>query len=122
MVKCFGLHGGKQRKICVNRFSFRPDVINFEENICKTFHGGIPDLTMKPRKVRHISHERGQEHDQCLAQFYQLNIGLVEILSKRNEIFCFRPKSKTSSFGNSPLGINTLNSILPNLCKAAGIK
>ena len=54
-------------------------------------------------------------------QFYQLYIGLVEILSKRNEAFYFRPKSKTS-FENSPVGINTLNSILPSLCKAAGIK
>ena len=55
-------------------------------------------------------------------QFYQLYIGLVETLSKRNEAFYFRPKSKTLSFENSPVGINTLNSILPNLCKAAGIK
>ena len=48
--------------------------------------------------------------------------GLVETLSKRNEAFYFRPKSKTLSFENSPVGINTLNSILPNLCKPAGIK
>ena len=43
--------------------------------------------------------------------------GLVETLSKRNEAFYFRPKSKTLSFENSPVGINTLNSIFPNLCK-----
>ena len=55
-------------------------------------------------------------------QFYQLFIGLVEILSKRNEAFYLRPKSKTLSFENSPVGSNTLNSILPNLCKVAGIK
>ena len=55
-------------------------------------------------------------------QFYQLYIGLIETLSKRNEAFYFKPKSKTLSFENSPVGINTLNSILPNLCKAAGIK
>ena len=55
-------------------------------------------------------------------QFYQLYIGLVEILSKRNEAFYFGPRSKTLSFENSPVGINTLNSILPNLCKAARIK
>ena len=41
---------------------------------------------------------------------------------KRNEAFYFRPKSKSFSFENSPVGINTLNSILPNLCKAAEIK
>ena len=40
----FGLHGGEHRKICVNNFSIGPNVINFEENVCKTFHGGISDL------------------------------------------------------------------------------
>ena len=46
----------------------------------------------------------------------------VETLSKRNEAFYFRPKLKTFSFENSPVVINTLNSILPNWCKAMGIK
>ena len=55
-------------------------------------------------------------------QFYQLYIGLVETLSKRNEAFYFRLKSKTLSLENSPVGINPLNSMLPNLSKAAGIK
>ena len=41
--------------------------------------------------------------------FYQLYIGLVETLYERNEGFYFRPKSKTLSFENSPVGINTLN-------------
>ena len=68
-------------------------------------------LTYEPRKVRHTCHERGQEYDRCLVQFYQLYIGMVETLSKSNEAFYFRPKSKTMSFENSP-----------NLCKAAGIK
>ena len=118
----FGLRGGEHRKICVNNFSFEPNVINFEKNVCNPFHGGITDLKYEPRKVRHICHERGQEHDRCLVQFYQLYIGLVETLSKRNEALYFRPKSKTLLFENSPIRINTLNSILPNLCKAAGIK
>ena len=39
--KMFGLRGGEHRKICVNNFSLGPNVINFEENVCKTFHGGI---------------------------------------------------------------------------------
>ena len=123
--KMFGLRGGEHRKICVNNFSFEPNVINFEKNVCKPFHGGITDLKYEPRKVRHICQQRGQKHDQCVVQFlqfYQLYIGLVETLSKRNEALYFRPKSKTLLFENSPIRINTLNSILPNLCKAAGIK
>ena len=55
-------------------------------------------------------------------QFYQWYVELVEILLKRNEAFYFKPKSKTLSFESTPVGVNTLNSILPNLCKAAGIK
>ena len=42
--KMFGLRGGKHWKICVNNFSLGPNVINFEENVCKNFHGGITDL------------------------------------------------------------------------------
>ena len=61
--KMFGLRGGEHRNICVNNFSLGPNVINFEENVCKTFHGGITDLKYEPRKVRHICHERGQEID-----------------------------------------------------------
>lgn len=104
------------------KLSLGPNIINFEENVCKTFHGGITALKYEPRKVRHICHKRGQEHDRLLVQFYKLYIALVEILSKINEIFYFRPKSNTLSFENSPVGINTLNSFLPNLCKAVGIK
>ena len=42
--KMFGLRGGEHWKICVNNFSLGPNVINFEGNVCKTFHGGITDL------------------------------------------------------------------------------
>ena len=74
--KMFGLRGGEHRSICVNNFSLGPNVINFEENVCKTFHGGITDLKYEPRKVRHICHERGQEHDRCLVQFLIINCTL----------------------------------------------
>ena len=39
--KMFVWRGGEHWKICVNNFSIGPNVINFEENVCKTFHGGI---------------------------------------------------------------------------------
>jgi len=101
------LRSGEHGKICVNNFSLGPNVINLEQNLCKTFHAGITDLKYEPRKVRNICHERSQEHDRCLLQFYQLYTGLVETLSKTKEAFYFRPKSKTLSFENSPVGINT---------------
>ena len=46
--KMFDLRGGEHRKICVNNFSLGPNVINFKENVCKTFHGGIIDLKYEP--------------------------------------------------------------------------
>ena len=58
--KMFGLRGGEHRKTWVNNFSLGPNVIYFEENVCKTFHGGITDLEYEPRKVRHIYHERAR--------------------------------------------------------------
>ena len=81
--KIFGLRGGEHRKICVNNFFLGSKVINFEENVCKTFHGGITDLKYEPIKVKHICHERGQDNDEYVVQFYQLYIGFVETLSKK---------------------------------------
>ena len=46
--KMFGLRAGEHRNICVNNFCLGPNVINFEENVCKTFHGGITDLKYEP--------------------------------------------------------------------------
>ena len=120
--KLFGLRGGEHRNICVNNFSLGPNEITFEENMSKTFHGGITDLKYVPRRVRHVCHSPGEEHDRCLVKLYQLYIGLVETLAKKKDAFYFRPSSKKLSFENSPVGINELNSILPNLCESVGIK
>ena len=66
-----------------------------EKNVCRNFYEGITDLKYEPRKVRHICHERGQEHDRCLVQFYQLYIGLVETHAKS---FLFRAKVENVVF------------------------
>ncbi|CAH3166645.1 unnamed protein product, partial [Pocillopora meandrina] len=36
--------------------------IKFQENSCKTFHGGVSDLKYIPRTVKHICHEEGVKH------------------------------------------------------------
>ena len=36
--------------------------------------------------------------------------------------FYFKPNAKKFSFDKCPVGINSLNKILPDLCKAAGVR
>jgi len=78
----FRLRGGEHRKNCANNFSIGPNIINFEENLCKTFHGGVTDLKYEPRKVRHICHERGQEHDRCLVQLFNCTLDWLKFFQK----------------------------------------
>lgn len=42
--KLFGLRRSEHRQICLNNFTIRETFIKFEENVCKTFHGGLTDF------------------------------------------------------------------------------
>ena len=57
----FGLCGGKHRNITVGNITIGDDCIRFEENVSKSFHGGICDLKYVPQSVTHICHEKGWE-------------------------------------------------------------
>ena len=61
-------------------------------------------------------------HDRCLVEIYRLYIGLIETNVKSSNTFYFRPSKIKLSFDKAPVGVNTLNEILPQMCKAAGIK
>ena len=39
--KIFGLQGGDHRDIVLNNFELESNFIKFQENSCKTFHGGV---------------------------------------------------------------------------------
>ena len=80
------------------------------------------DLKYEPRVVKHVCHEVGQKHDPCLVEMHLLYIGLVEIFWKGMGAFCFKPNAKKFSFDKCPVGINSLNKILPDMCKAAGLR
>ena len=43
--KLFGLRGGEHRNTVAN-FELGNNFIRFEENVAKTFHGGLTDLNM----------------------------------------------------------------------------
>ena len=50
--KIFGLRGGDHRNIVLNNFELGSNFINFQENYCRTFHGGVSDLKYIPRTVK----------------------------------------------------------------------
>lgn len=80
--------------------------------MCKTFHRCLCDLKYVTKSIKHI----------CLLAVYQLYIGFVECKSDKIDSFYFRPSKQKLAFEKSPVGINTLNGILPNLCKEVVIK
>ena len=64
--KLFGLRGGEHRDIRVGNFEIGENYIRFEENVSKTYHGGLLDLKYEPRVVRHMCHSVGEKHHPCL--------------------------------------------------------
>ena len=119
--KLFGLRRGEHRNITVNNFEVGSNYIAFEENVSKTFHGGLSDLKYVPRKVRHVCHEEGEKHERCLVEIYKCYMELVKIEDPPMNAFYFRPKTKSLGFAKSPVGVNTLSKILPDMCKSVGI-
>ena len=86
------------------------------------FHGGVSDLKYIPRTVEHICHEEGVKHEPCLVEIYRFYIGLVEVFGKNGNAFYFKASKAKFGFEKVPVGINTLNKVLPDLCEAAGVK
>ena len=120
--KLFGLRGGEHRNITVRNIRVSDDCLRFEENSLKSFHGGICDLKYVPRAVTHICHERGQTHARSLVEVYRLYLGFCDFPCKMDKTCYFRPKKNRLGFDNVPVGINTLNQILPNMRLVAGIR
>ena len=61
----------------------------------------------------------------CLVDLYvqsKVYIGLVNENAKEVNAFYFKPNCKNFSFDKVPVCINTLNSILPEMCEKAGLK
>ena len=103
-------------------FELGSNYIKFEENLCKTFHGGITDLKYVPKTIEHICHEVGEKHERCILELYKLYFGLTQSIGKYNFALYFRPSMKNFSYVKSPVGVNSLNAILPDMCKKVGIK
>lgn len=82
----------------------------------------MTDLKDIPKVVKHIFHPLGERHERCLVEMYKLYIGLVQTIGEDRNAFYFRPSKSKLRFEKAPVGINRLNDILPEMCKAAGLK
>ena len=120
--KILGLRGGDHRNIVLNYFELGSSFIKFQENSCKTFHGGVSDLKYIHRTVKHICHEEGIKLKPCLDEIYRLCIGLVEDFAKNGNAFYYTASKAKFGLEKVPVGINTLNKVLSDLCEAAGVK
>lgn len=88
-------------------------MIKFEENLCKTFHGGLCDLKSVPKSIKHISHDIGKKHDPCLLEINRSYIGLVECKAEEIDCFYLRPSKQKLALQKNPAAINALNGTLP---------
>ena len=120
--KTFGLRGGDHRNIVLNNFELGSNFIKFQENYCKTFHGRVSDLKYIPRTVKNICHEEGVKREPYLVEIYRLYIRLVEVFAKNGNAFYYNASKAKFGFEKVPVGINTLNKVLPDLCEAARVK
>ena len=89
--------------------------------MCKTFHGALTDLKYVPQRIKHICNNLGDKHNPCLLEVYRMYIGIVECKAKESDCFYLRAAKHKFFFEKSPVRINTLSAILPNMCQEAGI-
>ena len=108
-------------------FRIESNCIIFDESVSKTYHGGLKDLKHMPRVVKHVCCGENEDvgHFRCLVHCYTKYLESIDALTKEIEAFYFKPSvnGNVIRYQRSPVGVNTLNKILPEkLCGAAGIK
>ena len=83
-------------------------MIKFEENLCKTFHGGLCDLKSVPKSIKHISHDIGKKTRSLFVE----NKSIVECKAEEIDCFYLRPSKQKLAFQKNPAAINALNGTL----------
>ena len=61
----------------------------------------------------------GEEHTRCLVRIYRQYLELVECLQIKNSAYYFQAYTDKFELKNIPMGIHTLNKIVPSLCERA---
>jgi len=123
--KLFGLRSKEHRNLRCYNFRIDFESVTYDESFSKTYHGGLKDLKYKPRVVKHVCCAgKDVNHQPCIVNCYATYMEKVKHLAKDIDAFYFKPNPNTQvfTFCSSPVGINTLNKILPNLCEKAGLE
>ena len=121
--KLFGLRAKEHRMLRLDKFVVGENEVSFIANVSKTYYGGLKGLKRNPRNVKHYCHTGNEkEHKPCIVKLFNKYMAMVNNLSKRNDAFYFRPFKTSYKFEDFPVGIHTLNSILPSLTTAAGLE
>ena len=125
--KLFGIRSNEHRNLRYINFRVESNCTKYDESVSKTYHGGLKDLKYKPRVVKHDCCKENCElgHSRCLVECYKKYLEHIKTLSEEIDAFYFKPSLDETvfSYHRSPVGIKTLNKILPDkLCGAAGLK
>ena len=72
--------------------------------------------------VRHICHNKSEDHERCLVKMYKRYFELVYNLRCKDKGFYFQPYEDRFLYKNAVMGIHSLAKILPSLCDAIGVE
>ena len=121
--KLFGLGASEHPMFRLHNFVVSENAVSFVENVSKTYHGGLKDLKRNATNVKHYCHrDEDKEHNPCIVKLFKKYTSMISDLSRRNDAFYFRPSKTSYKFEDVPVRIHKLNSILPSLTTAAGLK
>ena len=121
--KLFGLRSKEHRNLRYSNFRVDSQTVTYDESVFKIYHGGLKDLKYKPRVVKHVCCTgKDINHQPCIVNCYAIYMEKIKELAGHVEAFYFKPNpnSEVLKFCQMPVGINTLNKVLPDLCSEAG--
>ena len=130
MLFLCGLHfalcsGNEHRSLTVQQFKLTTSVdgqqqLQYTENVLKNNSGGLAHRKVKPKQVVH--HANTSNPMRCLVQLFQSY--MLHCPTDSNNAFYLTPLKKPKGnvwFSNIPIGHNTLDGTVSQICKAAGI-
>ena len=105
-------------------FRIDSNSVTYDESVRKNYYGGLKDLKYNPRVVRYVYCTRNNvNHARCIVKCYAKYMEKTKQLTEKREAFYLKPNlnSEILQYYDVVMSMNTLNQILPNLCKSAGL-
>ena len=124
--KFFGLRGGHEqrdlewgRDIQLTQTEVGESLI-YTTKYSKNYNGGLKQKNIKPKEVKAFPNP--DNTDRCFVTLYKIYANKRESIS--NKAFYLKPMEKFSEekwFCNSPIGHNTLSTMIKSMCEMAGL-